>query len=234
LVEWAKAGAGFTLSSAMYPQAQGGGRKWDVEWPEHVMDVRPLVEAARYLEDQIMLGIGVPPELIRAGGTGSGYSGRSIPREAFLGEQQLVANNILQGFVEQVVKPLVLLNFGDVPFNIYCKSLLKTQTDSAQGAPGQSGGNNAVNFNRSQAAKDAWAKRNINKGAPQDSSPTPAAPAQAAPAMSLSNRSIITDRMREIARKIVINKPSASLSVADDRTEEELYREYKKLFRGIL
>ena len=135
LVEWAKAGAGFTLSSAQYPATQGGGNKWDIEWPEHVMDVRPLIEAAKYLEDQIMLGIGVPPELVKAGGTGSGYSGRSIPREAFLDGQQKIADAMLQIFVEQVLKPLVLWNFGDIPFNVQCKSLLKTQTENKQGQP---------------------------------------------------------------------------------------------------
>lgn len=217
LVEWAKAGAGFTLSSARYTQAQGGGNKWDIDWPEHVMDVRPLIESARYLEDQIMLGMGVPPELIRAGGTGSGYSGRSIPREAFLGEQQLVANNMLGAFVKQVVAPLVKWNFGDIPFNVFCKSLLKSQTDSAQGAPGQSGGNNNVNFNRSQAAKDAWAKKKVAEGGPQPVPPTPAA---------MSHSPVVSDRLREIARKIVARK--------DERSEEELYKEYRRMFRSIV
>lgn len=133
IVEWAKAGAGFTLPSAQYPAAQGGGPKWDIEWPDHVMDVRPLIEAARYLEDQIMLGIGVPPELVIPGGTGSGYSGRSVPREAFLDGQQHIANAMLQIFVEQVIKPLVLWNFGDIPFEVSCKPLLSTQVENKQG-----------------------------------------------------------------------------------------------------
>jgi len=132
MVEWAKAGAGFTMSSAQYPPTMGGGPKWSIDWPTSVMDVMPLVNAARYLEDQIFYGIGIPPEMIRAGGTGSGYSGRSIPREAFLAEQQSIANAFLQRFLEQVVHPLVLWNFGDVPFNISCKSLLKSQSQAKQ------------------------------------------------------------------------------------------------------
>lgn len=163
--EWAKAGASFGLSSE---RDQNGQYKWDVDWPEHVMDVRPLIEAARYLEDQVMLGIGVPPELLRPGGTGSGYSGRSVPRETFLTGQQKVADAMLQGFVEQVLKPLVLWNFGDVPFEISCKPLLKSYTLEKQGegsppsGSGESGGTGAgrvKNFNRSQAARDAWALR---------------------------------------------------------------------------
>lgn len=133
MIEWGKAGAGFTVSSEVYPGTNVP--KWDIKQPDHVMDVRPLIEAARYLEDQIMLGIGVPPELVKPGGTGSGYSGRSIPREAFLDQQQRVADAMLQIFVEQVIHPLVLWNFGDVPFEVSCKPLLKTQTENKQGQP---------------------------------------------------------------------------------------------------
>ena len=129
--EWAKAGASFTMSSECYPGTSTP--KWALDWPEHVMDVRPLIEAAKYLEDQIMLGVGVPPELIKAGGTGSGFSGRSIPRDAFLNGQQCVADTMLQIFVEQVVRPLVLWNFGDVPFEVSCKSLLQSQADDKKG-----------------------------------------------------------------------------------------------------
>lgn len=160
IVEWAKAGAGFTLSSEHYPPTQGGGPKWDIQFPDHVMDVRPLIEAARYLEDQICLGVGVPPELIRSGGTGSGYSGRSIPREAFLSAQQHVADHMLRIFVEQVVRPLVLWNFGAVPFEVYCKSLLASQAGDKMGG-GEEG---FKDLKKSQAAKDAWQLRKLRQG----------------------------------------------------------------------
>ncbi len=155
MIEWAKAGAGFTHSSEVYSGTSIP--KWSIKWPEHVMDVRPLIEAARYLEDQIMLGIGVPPELVRSGGTGSGYSGRSIPREAFLDGQQRIANAILHIFVEHVVRPLVLWNFGDVPFHIRCKSLLHSQAEAKRSEGDQA--QQPDNLKRSDAAKDAWAKR---------------------------------------------------------------------------
>lgn len=200
IVEWAKAGAGFTLSSAQYPPAMGGGLKWDIEWPEHVMDVRPLIEAARYLEDQIMLGIGVPPELVKAGGTGSGYSGRSVPREAFLDGQQRVADAMLQLFVEQVIRPLVLWNFGDVPFNVQCKSLLKTQADDKQG-PNQQGDEPGApdDLKHSQAAKDAWALRKKSDGGGQPPAPTAGPPQPVA--MSLNDKTL--DIVRRVLRRKV-------------------------------
>lgn len=205
IVEWAKAGAGFTLSSAKYSTAQGGGNKWDIEWPDHVMDVRPLIEAARYLEDQVMLGVGVPPELVRAGGTGSGYSGRSIPREAFLDGQQRIADALLQMYVEQVIRPLVLWNFGDHQFNIQCKSLLKSQSDDKQGAG--AAGQGPVDQKRSQAAKDAWQLRNINQ--PQQPEVPGAAPPQAAPAampqppVVMSVDQPLSDKVLEVVRRVM-------------------------------
>ena len=176
MVEWAKAGAGFTHSSAVYPGTNVP--KWAIKWPDHVMDVRPLIEAARWAEERILLGMGVPPELIKAGGTGSGYSGRSIPREAFLDQQQRIADAILQMFVEQVLRPLVFWNFGDVPFNVQCKSLLKSQSDDKQGndqqgKPGEQG--QPDNMAKSQAAKDSWAKR--KGGAGGETAQPPQAPA---------------------------------------------------------
>lgn len=197
IVEWAKAGAGFTLSSAQYPPAQGGGNKWDVDFPDHVMDVRPLIEAARYLEDQIMLGIGVPPELVKAGGTGSGYSGRSIPKESFLAGQQCVADAILQMYVEQVVRPLVLWNYGDVPFAISCKSLLKSQADDKQGQQqGQQQGQ-PENFNRSQAMKDSWARRKAAQGATHAQRGT-------SPVLSLDPAQ--HDRVLDIVRRVMAGR----------------------------
>jgi hypothetical protein len=210
LVEWAKAGAGFTLSSAKYPQAQGGGDKWSIEWPDHVMDVRPLIEAARYLEDQIMLGIGVPPELVKAGGTGSGYSGRSIPREAFLDGQQHIANAMLQIFVEQVVKPLVIWNFGDIPFEVSCKSLLRSQAGDKQGMQGGQEEGQADSLKRSQAAKDAWQIRKLNEGdganqpsteQPTVAQPPAAQPPKPAPMMSLDP--MARDKVLGIVRRVL-------------------------------
>ncbi len=188
MVEWAKAGAGFTKSSAKYPQAQGGGDKWTIEFPDHVMDVSPLINAAEYLEKQIMLGIGVPPELIMASDTGSGYSGRSIPREAFMDQQQKVADAILQLFVEQVVKPLVLWNFGDVPFEISCKSLLKTQSDDKQGEEQQQG--------QEQGGGGQEPPMPDSQQPPEQPKPNGAQPPQPA-AMSLSER----DKVLAIVRK---------------------------------
>lgn len=202
LVEWAKAGAGFTMSSENYPQAQGGGRKWEIEWPDHVMDVSPLITAAGYLEDQIMLGIGVPPELVKAGGTGSGYSGRSIPREAFLEGQQRIADAMLQMFVEQVLRPLVLWNFGDIPFNVSCKSILKTQSEDKQGD--QQGGMAPPPPAQTPMPGQAPPAPGMDPSMPPQMAPPPMQPQAPAPMLSLT--SAIHSRVVNIVKKVLSNR----------------------------
>lgn len=192
IAEWMKAGASITMSSEEYPS---GNKKWDVEWPEHVMDVGPLINAAKYLEDHIMLGIGVPPELIRSGETGSGYSGRSIPREAFLDSMQRIADALLQVFVEQVIRPLVLWNFGDIPFNIQVKSLLKSQSDDKQGQDEQAGG---------EVPQQAEPKQPVPEAKPQPTNPNPnqSQPPAPQPALSMER----TNRVLDIAKKILARR----------------------------
>lgn len=201
-IEWAKAGAGFALSSEKYADSQGGGYKWDVEWPDHVMDVRPLIEAARYLEEQIMLGIGVPPELVKAGGTGSGYSGRSIPREAFLDQQQHIADTMLQIFVEQVIRPLVLWNFGPIPFEISCKSLLQSQAENKQGGvkdplPQPGPGQDTTGKQGGQPGQQPGGHPPADNGTPSPAQPPQ--PSRPQSALSLESR----DRVLSIVQRVM-------------------------------
>lgn len=134
IAEWAKTGAGIGIPSTMYDQTAGGGPKWDVQFPKHVLDVAPLIGAAKYLHDQIYYGVGVPPELLSASESGSGYSGRAIPMEAFITQQQRLADAILHLFVEQVLRPLVRWNWGgQVRFDVKVKPLLETKREQQGG-----------------------------------------------------------------------------------------------------
>ncbi len=127
MAEQLRTGGGVVLSSEKWPAEQGGHFKWEVEWPDHVLSVDPLLNYIKYLIDQIYFGIGVPPELIQAAETGSGYSGRAIPLESFLAQQQHIADTFLMIFVQQVLKPLVNWNFGPVKFDVKVKSLLQSK-----------------------------------------------------------------------------------------------------------
>jgi hypothetical protein len=143
MAEYYKTGAGVGIPSGHYPPEMGGGPKWTFDLPTSTLNVSGLIEYAKYLQEQIAYGIGVPPELLQASETGSGYSGRAIPLEGFLMTQQQIADRILALFLNQVLKPLVRWNFGDVPFVVKCKNLMaskrQAQMGEQQGQPGAPG-----------------------------------------------------------------------------------------------
>lgn len=142
MAEYMKAGASIGLPSTCYPPDLGGKYKWEVEWPENHFDGGPVLAYVEHLIKMTREGIGVPNELIEAAETGSGYSGRAIPLEGFLQGQQGIANSILNLFVSQVVKPLVLWNrsyfeqYGPLDFEVCVANLLETKLKAAMNKGG--------------------------------------------------------------------------------------------------
>lgn len=112
IAEQYKAGAAVSLPSTRYDD---GNPQWELDIPKSgdALNVDSLINYTGDLEKKISMGVGVPPELLQAAETGSGYSGRQIPLEAFYEGQQTVARAIVSAFLEQVVKPLVCWNFGE-------------------------------------------------------------------------------------------------------------------------
>lgn len=177
ICEQYKAGASVGLPSV---RDDKGNYLYDLILPTSALQgIDGLLNAAKALRDQITAGIGVPPELIEAADSGSGYSGRRIPLEAFLANQQQIADAMLRLFVHQVLRPLVKYNFQDVKWNVQVKSLIKTRTKAAQGAnAGQSG---------QQPAQQPM-QQSQPSGQPQNQA-------------MFSHQSLITDKIRDIARK---------------------------------
>jgi hypothetical protein len=139
-VENAKAGVSVAFPLGIDDKGQPV-RKWLLDWPQHVLNVSGLLEYDAYLQKLISLGIGVPPELLEASETGSGYSGRAIPMEAFLTRQQVNAEDLTQEIAHQIILPLVWWNFGrEHWFEFEVQSLLETRQQGKlsgpSGAPG--------------------------------------------------------------------------------------------------
>lgn len=147
IAELYKTGAGVGIPSSKYPHDMGGGDKWDFEIPTSTLNVEGLISYVQYLCDQIRYGVGIPPELLEAAETGSGYSGRSIPLEGFIMTQQRLANALLALFVNQVLRPLVFWNFGDVKWQVKVMPLMMSKQkgmmmakEGNQTVPGQQPG----------------------------------------------------------------------------------------------
>lgn len=199
LAEYWKTGAGIGLPSDKYSSDMGGGYKWDLELPENNVDLQPAINYILHLYDLISSGIGVPPELLKASETGSGYSGRAIPLEAFLDRQQHLAARILHMFVQQVVRPLVAWNWGlGIKFHVEPKRLLESKRKANAGnvqSPGaQSDTSSAPDELRKPGGGPGQAPGQRDQGPTQATVPPAGAPFSIAPAL-------YTDAIRNIARK---------------------------------
>lgn len=75
-------------------------------------DPSALMDYGGDLDEEIWEGIGIPAEVARAAETGSGYSGRVVPQEAFYAILHMVLCEITNALVKQIVHPLVVLNYG--------------------------------------------------------------------------------------------------------------------------
>lgn len=110
MAEQAKAGFSVALPSTYDDK---GHPKWEIKWPSSVMSgIGTLLDWEGNLQKQISRGVGVPPELLEASDTGSGYSGRKIPLLGFYEGQRKNARNLVRALVDQVILPLLRWNWG--------------------------------------------------------------------------------------------------------------------------
>lgn len=109
MAEQAKAGFSVALPGTRDPQ---GEYKWTIRWPDRVINVDSLLGYEASLQKQCSRGVGVPPELIEASDTGSGWSGRKVPLLGFYTGQQKNADNFVRELVKQVAQPLLRWNYG--------------------------------------------------------------------------------------------------------------------------
>jgi len=114
-----------TLPSNMNDQNH---RKWDVTRLPDAGDPSRMFRWTDELNEDIYRGMSVPSEIISAASSGSGYSGRSIPMAVFLQSCQQEFNEYMTAIDEQVIRPLVMLNFGDDDYEMEPMSLLMTFT----------------------------------------------------------------------------------------------------------
>jgi len=89
---------------------------WKIEDPPSSGNAGGDVREYIYdLKREMTEGLGFPEEIIRAAETGSGYSGRAIPQEAFRGMLTDLAQHMVLDFDEQIVRPLVRREFHQEP-----------------------------------------------------------------------------------------------------------------------
>lgn len=91
-----------------------GNYLWNYEPPSiNGTLITDLLEYPKGLDREILIGMGIPPELVDAATVGSGYSGRAIPAQVFFSSLDQVVDAIVNAIIEQILRPLVEINFGE-------------------------------------------------------------------------------------------------------------------------
>lgn len=134
--EQAKAGVSIALPNT---RDQQGNLEWELEWPDHTINVDGLLKYQETLQKDIAYGLGVPPELLEASEVGSGWSGRAIPLVGFFQGQLKNARTLVRQFQWQVIDPLLRWNYGP---KAWCEVEVEVELpkglapkDQGQGAP---------------------------------------------------------------------------------------------------
>ena len=104
--------SGNTLTFPSDANKDTGNKEWEYDKPSQISGGGEMLEYVHDLDGEITEGMEVPLEIIQAASSGSGYSGRSIPFLVFLSSRGRMANGLVQQINEQIVRPLVRMNFG--------------------------------------------------------------------------------------------------------------------------
>jgi hypothetical protein len=108
-MEYMENGAALTFPSTT---DENGKRVWEYEPPESRPDVAGMADYPAVLDREIDIGLGIPPEVIEAAETGSGWSGRAVPLLAFLGSADEMAALLVECAAAGFLRELVAANFG--------------------------------------------------------------------------------------------------------------------------
>jgi len=114
MIEKRKTGGSMTLPNL---PGEDGNRQWDYIAPEVQQPPSSLMEYGKDLNDELWEGMGIPPEIARAEGTGA-FAGRAIPMMAFFSVLQEILLNLIADVDGCLITPLVQQNFGDVEYEI--------------------------------------------------------------------------------------------------------------------
>ena len=117
IVEKMRAGAVAVMPNTTDPVT--GNKLWELIPAQSGPGSVDVLDYYDRLRNEIREGLGVPPEIFTAAQTGSGYSGRVIPQEGFDASLQSLVNWLVHDFDDQILQPLVAINFGPEALNRY-------------------------------------------------------------------------------------------------------------------
>lgn len=101
---------------------------WRYEPPVLNGDGKPLLDYVDHLDVRIHRGMGIPDDILsQQSSTGTGYSGKTIPLAVFGQGRTLILRETFFAIKEQIIDPLVKLNYG--PNAIHGYTVEKVEVD---------------------------------------------------------------------------------------------------------
>jgi 2'-5' RNA ligase len=111
ILEYADAGGTFTFENTVNPASEGGKYEWDLEDDKPQGDIAGFRDYPRDLDLEMLDGAGIPREVVQSSESGSGYNGRLLPYQGFLGTVDEVSGLVVES-CEPWLNPLTQANFG--------------------------------------------------------------------------------------------------------------------------
>ena len=135
MIEKKRTGGVLTLPNTVGPD--GSGRAWEYIPPQGNPVPAGLLDYGALLKDEVLEGMGIPPEIIQSSGeTGFGSaSGRQVPQMAFYSLLLELKHWLVLDFDAHVLRYLVTLNFGNAQYEIISKSLMEEKVQPSPNDP---------------------------------------------------------------------------------------------------
>jgi len=114
-----------------------GNKLMDYTPPQDVGGSSHIFQWKQDVDLEIWKALEMPPEIIEASTSGSGFSGRSIPFVIALGAVETELAEIVRCVDRDILRPLVRLNFGHEPqYEIHPRSLVEIYSEQMGGKMG--------------------------------------------------------------------------------------------------
>lgn len=117
--------AGGVLALPNSTKDDGSDKAWEYQPPVINGSFAELLEYPDKLDRDVLKGMSIPPEVVDAAESGSGWSGRSVPFLVFLTSEDQIADTIVETMKRQVIDHGVEVNFGPVEYKIKLNPLAK-------------------------------------------------------------------------------------------------------------
>lgn len=132
-----------TGGSLALPAPKQGAALGESGWSYEPPAIQPPPEGIKMygddLNDELLEGMGIPPEIARASGTGA-YAGRAVPLEAFYNSLDEIVHYALESFDYYILSRIVRFSFGEEQYEITPVPLIESKAmldNLGQGGLGQ-------------------------------------------------------------------------------------------------